>query len=106
MNHKQKQPQKYPAGWDDRRVRAVIAHYESQTEDERVAEIEDKAIADLWRRMEDAIKQFNKTNRSKLLRDPKPTEHFGDDRFCLLNWCGQDDEGPFNENYRSEEHTS
>ncbi len=32
--------QKFPAGWDEERVRQVIAHYESQTEDEQFAEIE------------------------------------------------------------------
>jgi hypothetical protein len=32
--------QKYPAGWDEERVRQVLAHYESQTEDEQFAEIE------------------------------------------------------------------
>ena len=33
---------KLPAGWDERRVRRVIGHYESQTEDQAVAE--DEAI--------------------------------------------------------------
>ncbi len=31
---------RFPPGWDDARVRDVIAHYESQTEDELAAEIE------------------------------------------------------------------
>jgi hypothetical protein len=26
--------QKFPPGWDEKRVKALIAHYESQTEDE------------------------------------------------------------------------
>ena len=30
----------FPPGWDDARVRDVIEHYESQTEDELTAEIE------------------------------------------------------------------
>jgi hypothetical protein len=30
----------YPPGWDEERVRQVLAHYESQTEDEQFAEIE------------------------------------------------------------------
>ena len=29
-----------PPGWDEARVREVLAHYESQTEDEQFAEIE------------------------------------------------------------------
>jgi hypothetical protein len=32
--------QKFPPGWDDDRVRQVLAHYEEQTEDEQFAEIE------------------------------------------------------------------
>ncbi len=32
--------QKLPPGWDEARVRKVIAHYENQTEDEAVAEDE------------------------------------------------------------------
>jgi len=32
--------QKFPSGWDEQRVREVLAHYEGQTEDEQFAEIE------------------------------------------------------------------
>jgi hypothetical protein len=32
--------QKFPPGWDEARVREVLAHYENQTEDEQFAEIE------------------------------------------------------------------
>ena len=32
--------QNFPPGWDDARVREVLSHYESQTEDEQFAEIE------------------------------------------------------------------
>jgi hypothetical protein len=35
-----KRQQKLPPGWDDARIREVIAHYEDQTEDEQFAEIE------------------------------------------------------------------
>jgi len=35
-----KRLQKLPPGWDDARIREVIAHYEDQTEDEQFAEIE------------------------------------------------------------------
>ena len=31
---------KFPPGWDEERVRRVIAHYDAQTEDEQFAEIE------------------------------------------------------------------
>ena len=30
----------FPPGWDEERIREVIAHYESQDEDEQFAEIE------------------------------------------------------------------
>jgi hypothetical protein len=36
----------FPPGWDEARVRAVIAHYDSQTEDEEFAEIEAAREAD------------------------------------------------------------
>jgi hypothetical protein len=32
--------ERFPPGWDEARVREVLAHYENQTEDERFAEIE------------------------------------------------------------------
>ncbi len=32
--------QKFPRGWDEKRVRKVLAHYENQTEDEALAEDE------------------------------------------------------------------
>lgn len=32
--------QKFPPGWDEARVRKVLAHYENQTEEEAVAEDE------------------------------------------------------------------
>jgi hypothetical protein len=32
--------QKFPRGWDEERVRKVLAHYENQTEDEALAEDE------------------------------------------------------------------
>lgn len=30
----------FPKGWDEERVRQVLAHYENQSEDEQFAEIE------------------------------------------------------------------
>jgi hypothetical protein len=35
-----KSKQKLPPGWDEERIREVIAHYENQSEDEQFAEIE------------------------------------------------------------------
>jgi len=41
--------QRLPPGWDEERVRAVLAHYEDQTEEEAVAEdessFEDKNVS-------------------------------------------------------------
>jgi len=33
-------PSKFPKGWDEERVKRVLDHYETQTEDEAVAEDE------------------------------------------------------------------
>ncbi len=32
--------QKLPPGWDEQRIEELIAHYENQTEDEEIADIE------------------------------------------------------------------
>lgn len=40
------EPQKFPPGWDEARVRDLIAHYDGQTEDEQAAEIEAAFCAD------------------------------------------------------------
>ena len=32
--------QRFPPGWDEERIREVVAHYETQTDDEQFAEIE------------------------------------------------------------------
>lgn len=38
--------QNFPPGWDEERIRSVLEHYESQTEDEQFAEIEAALEAD------------------------------------------------------------
>jgi hypothetical protein len=40
MNKTRKKKQKYPPGWDEARVRKLAEHYDNQTEDEAVAEVE------------------------------------------------------------------
>ena len=35
-----KKKQKYPVGWDEERVRKLAEHYDNQTDDEAVAEIQ------------------------------------------------------------------
>jgi hypothetical protein len=32
--------QKFPPGWDEKRVKELIAHYENQTDDKEIADIE------------------------------------------------------------------
>ena len=36
-----KRKQKFPAGWDEKRIRKLAEHYDNQTEDEQVAEHEE-----------------------------------------------------------------
>jgi hypothetical protein len=38
---KSKRKQKFPPGWNEKRIREVIAYYENQTEDEQLAEHEE-----------------------------------------------------------------
>ena len=38
--------QRFPPGWDETRVREVLAHYEAQADDEQFAEIEAALEAD------------------------------------------------------------
>jgi len=40
MNKTRKKKQQYPPGWDEARVRKLAEHYDNQTEEEQVAEIE------------------------------------------------------------------
>jgi len=41
-----KKNQEYPAGWDEERIRKLAEHYDSQTEDEQVAEHEAAFLAE------------------------------------------------------------
>jgi len=40
MEETEMSKQKFPPGWDEIRVKELIAHYENQTEDEEFADIE------------------------------------------------------------------
>jgi hypothetical protein len=40
MKTKKKPTQKYPRGWNEKRVREVAEYYENQTDEEHLAEIE------------------------------------------------------------------
>jgi hypothetical protein len=55
---------KFPPGWDEARVRRVLAHYEKQTEEEAVAEdeaaTEDKtqAVMEIPRELVPAVREL------------------------------------------------
>ena len=55
---------KFPAGWDEDRVRRVLAHYESQTDEEAVAEDEaayeslDQAMVEVPRELVPAVRDL------------------------------------------------
>ena len=55
---------KYPPGWDEDRVRRVIAHYEQQTEEESVAEDEaafednDLAVVEIPKELVPAVRDM------------------------------------------------
>ena len=38
---------KFPPGWDEQRVRKVIAHYEAQTEDEAMLQDQSQAVMEI-----------------------------------------------------------
>lgn len=40
MSKTSKKKQKYPPGWEEKRVRKLAEHYDNQTDDEAVAEVE------------------------------------------------------------------
>ncbi|HMC11993.1 MAG TPA: hypothetical protein VKH44_11910 [Pirellulaceae bacterium] len=42
-----KKKQKFPRGWNEKKVQQVIAHYDKQTDEERAAEIEAAPEADV-----------------------------------------------------------
>jgi hypothetical protein len=59
--------QQFPAGWDEKRVRQVLAHYKNQTNDEQSAEIE-------------AARETDRTTRSSVPSDVVKTVYEIDGR--------------------------
>ncbi len=55
---------KFPAGWDEARVRRVLAHYETQSDDAAVAEDEagfdssDQAVMEVPRELVPAVRDL------------------------------------------------
>jgi hypothetical protein len=55
---------RFPAGWDEDRVRRVLAHYEDQTEEEAVAEDEaayddpNQAMVEVPRELVPAVREL------------------------------------------------
>ncbi len=87
---------KFPKGWDEKRVRTVLAHYEKQTEEEAVAEdeaafkkrtrtaMEAPEIPELFLRLQSQAKEKGLT-KDKILKDIRSVrrqlyrETFGDE---------------------------
>ena len=79
---------RFPAGWDEARVRRVLEHYEGQTEDEAVAEDEaafqsrGQTVMVVPKRLVPEITRLIERRRSVGQTDPRgrskasqPTEH-------------------------------
>lgn len=55
---------RFPPGWDESRVKALIAYYDSQTDDEAIAEAEaayenvDEAMISVPRKLVPAVREF------------------------------------------------
>jgi hypothetical protein len=53
---------RFPAGWDEQRVRRVLAHYEDQTDEEAVAEdeaaYEDQSMMEVPRELVPAVREL------------------------------------------------
>jgi len=61
--------QKFPAGWDERRVKALLEHYENVSEDEQVAEDEaaqadEETVVSVPAELLPAIRQLLATHKS------------------------------------------
>ena len=59
------EPQKYPPGWDDKRVRGLIEHYDRLSEDEAAAEDQaGRAVISVPEELLPAIRQLLATHKS------------------------------------------
>ena len=62
---------RFPPGWDEERVKRVLAHYEEQTEDEAVAEDEaafenqEQAVMEVPHELVPAIRELIRKHQSK-----------------------------------------
>jgi hypothetical protein len=67
-----KDPNKYPKGWNRKRVDAVIAHYDAQTEQESIAEADAAfensrmTLVRVPNELVDQVKEFIDRRRRKL----------------------------------------
>lgn len=68
---------KYPSGWNERKVRKVLRHYESQTEDEAIAEdeaafeLKDQTVMVVPRKLVPEITKLIATRRQRSGRAPR-----------------------------------
>lgn len=69
---------KYPTGWNERKVRKVLEHYESQTEntaiaeDEAAFELKDQAVMVVPKKLVPKITRFIEQQRPRSNRASKP----------------------------------
>jgi hypothetical protein len=62
---------RFPAGWDEKRVRKVLEHYESQSEDEAVAE-DEAAYEDASQTIMEVPKELVPVIRELIAKHEKP----------------------------------
>lgn len=68
---------KYPAGWDERKVRKVLKHYESQTDEQAVAEdeaafeLKDQTVMVVPKRLVPEITKLIAKRRTRSVRAPR-----------------------------------
>jgi hypothetical protein len=68
---------KYPSGWNESKVRRVLRHYESQTEDEAIAEdeaafeLKDQTVMVVPRKLVPEITKLMAKRRAGSKRAPK-----------------------------------
>ena len=61
----------FPAGWDEERVRRVLAHYEQQTEEEAVAEDETASLQELDAIAETIEGEFDAADNLRRIREER-----------------------------------
>jgi hypothetical protein len=69
---------KYPTGWSERKIRRVLKHYESQTEDEAISEdeasfeLKDQAVMVVPKKLVPEITRLIERRRGRTVRVSNP----------------------------------